>query len=452
MAKSDGPKRPPSEIGRFVQAARSIAWQRLREDPSKKDLASQFRPLRGDRLTREGLASLASYLSYPEGNGDEISSEDIRDLETGSAPPNPKKLHEILRGLLLTDLEIKAVMDDPEFTTATNNSGLGNTHFLPSEGRRILAVGIYGPQIDKCFSVGDFGTTWSTVEAADSGGFSPDEVNISVLDDNIATTKNPAISPPPSFKRLASEASRLNATRQRRGDDDCWTDNETLCLDSISSQLKDDREERNSITLRMYRSMYRFNYVAKSEQATEFRWKALQEAKDEIEPVNFLASGVGVCVNLLCDGGKSMVYGCRSNKETFRKGELDVAVVEGIRAKSDLRGNSISIHEVCLRGLDEEMGLNKLEVGKSAKDYIDRLCVFELGVDLTYYQWNFLAFATTNLSFEKISKAWPNAKSRKENARIGRVPFNRENVESFVTHNRIWSCGAACAIKTFEYL
>lgn len=79
-----------------------------------------------------------------------------------------------------------------------------------------------------------------------------------------------------------------------------------------------------------------------------------------------------------------------------------------------------------------------------------RVCVFELGCDLEYYQWNFLASVTLDLSFEEIQRAWQRAKDRKENEGLYLIPNTREGVLDCVQTRAIWSCGAACLVRSFE--
>lgn len=191
--------------------------------------------------------------------------------------------------------------------------------------------------------------------------------------------------------------------------------------------------------------------VAKQEGGAAFRAKALQEATWPLKPVDYLASGVGICINLICNEGRSMVVGRRGNDETFRKGEYDIAVVEGIRPTSNIINGRIDIVGVAKRALIEELGLDRVAPNEDLDAVIERLCIFELGCDLEYYQWNFLAFAKVNLTFDEIYSGWQKAMDRKENQTILAIDFNNSSVLDFISTQRIWSSGAACALRTFDY-
>jgi hypothetical protein len=434
-------KRPPTAFGRFVAAMRSEAYRRIASDPSKRALKGYILPGKS-RLSREDVAAIAAADST--NGGSEITPETIRNYEYGrTKTPSPQRCLELLTALQLTADEIASVM--PAFY------GRGPTSYNPhlvSPEHRLLMHGEFGPLIDQTTVVGGWHTTWVEGEKASSGGFQDDEIVAFFLDAPIEEhCRHPSFR---RFGRIADEALRANQARMEKGVRG-WTNNPTLCLDSIVSRLKPDAEERTCITLRFLRSQYKYNVAAKADQGAEFRWAAVQESSFPPQPVNYLASGVGVCINVICDSGRHMVVGQRSDQETFRKGERDVAVVEGIRPTADIRGGRVDIRHACMRALNEELGLDQLARGKDAKDFTDRLCLFEFGLDLKYYQWNFLAFADVRLTFPQILDAWRKAKDRKENQRLDVVEFNRQSCIAYLTNNPFWSCGMACAIRTFDY-
>ena len=82
---------------------------------------------------------------------------------------------------------------------------------------------------------------------------------------------------------------------------------------------------------------------------------------------------------------------------------------------------------------------------------MEKLCIFELGCDLEYYQWNFLAFAVVDASFDEIFQAWLKAKDRKESQTLRRCDYNKDAVLDLVQRVPFWSSGMACALRTFDY-
>lgn len=437
---------PPSAFGRFLAAMRAHAYDRICSDPSKSELKREVYEEGKRRLTRKDLCTILQVTGYSK---DGLSEDLIRNYETGRTDP-PDDIKMLLLDLLqLTSEEQQSLINDHGLFASSNATGLTNPHLVPNFRSRILLTGEYGPLIDSALPIADMLSTWVEVEKSSSGGFEQDEVSADVIDIDISNyCKHPRFK---AFQSLSQQALRENQARIASGVRG-WSNNSTLALDSVVHTMKDDDEERNQIALRFVRSQYMYNVVAKGEQGAAYRWQALQDAQFPPQPLNFLASGVGICINTICDGGKSIVVGQRSMQETFRKGERDIAVVEGIRPTSDVEDGAIDMRQVCYRALNEELGLDKISPGKSAVDFIKRLSIFEFGVDLKFYQWNFLSFVNLDLSFEDIESAWRKAKDRRENQRLSKIPLDRDGVEAFIQNNAFWSAGAACAMRTFDYL
>lgn len=437
---------PPSAFGRFLAAMRAHAYERICSDTNKAALKPEIYEEGKRRLTRKDLCTIHQLMG---GANDGLSEDLIRNYETGRTDP-PDHIKMLLLDILqLTPDEQKSLIDDHGFFAGSNASGLKNPNLIPNFRNRILLAGEYGPLIENAMPIADTLSTWVEVEKSSSGGYLPDEISADVIEVDIsAYCKHPRFK---SFQAIAQQALRENQARIAAGVRG-WSNNSTLALDSVVHTMKDDDEERNQISMRFVRSQYMYNVVAKGEQGAAFRWQALQDAQFPPQPLNFLASGVGICINVICDDGKNIVIGQRSLQETFRKGERDIAVVEGIRPTSDVHDGSINMTRVCYRALNEELGLDKIAEGKSAQDFTKRLSIFEFGVDLKFYQWNFLSFVELDLSFEQIESAWRKAKDRRENQRLVKIPLARAGVEAFIQNNAFWSAGAACAMRSFDYL
>jgi hypothetical protein len=427
-------KRPPSRLGRLLIALRESVGHRARNPDAHPKFLENVSKYKPDGLSRREAFGWIQEL------GESVSEEEIRRLETGRrTSPSPKVLRVLLTVYGLSAPEIDAIINDPNL----NNLSGANPHLLTTWRMRDLAVGEFGPLIRNALRVGEHASAWIEVEKAGEQGFIRDEITIKVSQNEVV--------PPPNFVKRANDAKAQNEKRMQNGIRG-WTDNATLCLRAVTSELGSDIDERNKITLHMDRSWYRYNVAAKQEIGAEYRWHALQGASVPMKPVPFLASGVGVCINIICDDGRSIVIGHRSNDETFRKGEFDIAVVEGIRPSGDVVGDRIDIGTVIRRGLAEELGLDRAVRGLTMADHIKRTVIFEFGCDLEFYQWNFLAFAEVNLDFDTLYTGWQKAKDRKENQTLRKIPCDEKSVVKFLSEHAVWSSGIACALRSFDYL
>jgi len=426
-------RRPPSRLGRLLIALRySIHTRRANREASAKfqEVASKL---------PSGTSRVAAALLVQDVTEVSITQDYIRRLENGGGrKPSLEKLEALLESYGLSAEEVERVLTDPNLNAEPG----ANPHLILPWRLRTLAVGEFGNMVLDALPMGEYLTTWVESEKSADGGFRLGEVTI--------RSNESIVEPPARFAKLADDAKAQNEERKAAGIRG-WSDNPTFCLESVVSEMSPDAEERNFITLTMQRSWYRYNVIAKQEGGAEYRWKALQDAKHPIKPVPFLASGVGICINVICDGGKSIVLGQRSDHETFRKNEFDVAVVEGIRPEGDIEGGTIDIMTVARRALSEEMGLDTKTLGIDFDAVLKRLVVFEFGCDLEFYQWNFLGFAEVDLDFDTIYRSWQKAKDRKENQTIKSHPFDKKELMKTFELFPIWSSGIACALRTFDF-
>lgn len=427
-------KRPPSRLGRLLVALRrSVATRALSLD-ADPEFRRQAKRLGDVPLSRNEAANWVYEIT-----GVQVSPDQLKRIEVGNqSDPSSTLLAAVLRAYGLSNNEISYIQNDKNLLSI----GGSNPHLINQWAMRSLSIGEFGPTICDALKISDFTSTWIEVEKAAPGGFVGDEIKTIIHD---FEPDRPA-----SFSQLADAAYLQNEARKKLGARG-WSDNETLCLADITGEIANDFEERQSIILHFNKSRYRYNVISKQEAGAPFRWIELQKAKHPLRPKAFLASGVGVCINVICNDRKSIVIGQRSNDETFRKGEYDVAVVEGIRPTGDIIDGAINFHSVVHRALSEEIGLNKVQPERSIESMIRRLEIFEIGCDIEFYQWNLLAFADLDLSFDEIYRAWQKAKDRKENQTLRPIPFSREDVLELCATVPIWSSGMACAIRTFDY-
>lgn len=468
---------PPTPLGRFIAAMRghACAMAATRDiPPYVRDLINEL-PLLGHPkvLRRQDVETLAAAIyqeerrSRPERDvpfkrsKDDprdyhpVTEVDISNLEHGRSRLGREKLYWALRGVLLSDSEADFVLKNDNFIHGIGALPNRNSHIfeenLESTGvgyNSLLLLGEYGPIIHQAmrFSFGNrwFKTVWITTESGTKGRFEPSELFLKI-DDR-------AVKVPP---KMAEEASKLAAQweEQRRSGAHVASNNSTLSLSSLTSTAADEEAERSTLVAHFARSFYANNAVAKGPLGAVERWQELQKLEYPPEPAEHLASGVGVAICVFCDGGKKIVLGQRSLRETFRKGEFDIAVVEGIRPTANVSPDRlIDLYGVLYRALDEELGTDRCqqEFGRPLKDLILDAAIFEVGLDMKFYQWNFLAYVVTSLKFHEVEQLWHRAKDRKENQRLTSIPATRDDAARFLIEHNIWSCGCACMLHSLE--
>lgn len=153
-------------------------------------------------------------------------------------------------------------------------------------------------------------------------------------------------------------------------------------------------------------------------------------------PLPFLANGVGIALLAFTDDGKVLLTHRRLESRA-RPGECDVTVVEGIDADFDSAGSGrLDIYSTALRGCREELG-----VDISTTD----VSVLAFGVDMTYYQWNFLGMVDIKLTADQvIAQHALHAKDRWE-GQLEPVELDPVNVFKRMRQEKIWDCGLVTA-------
>jgi hypothetical protein len=149
-------------------------------------------------------------------------------------------------------------------------------------------------------------------------------------------------------------------------------------------------------------------------------------------PLPFLANGVGIMLLAFTDDDKVLLVHRRLESRA-RPGECDVTVVEGIDANFDSGGaGRLDIYATAVRGCREELG-----VDVSAAD----VSILAFGVDMTYYQWNFLGLVDIRLAADEvIARHGMHAKDRWE-GKLEPVKVDPVNVFERLRQDKIWDCG-----------
>ena len=216
-----------------------------------------------------------------------------------------------------------------------------------------------------------------------------------------------------------------------------YFDGPTFCLSRYRLTHSEDGHEKKGIEVFFSKSRYANNVTAKSTSAINLRKKALREFQHLDQPIEWLASGVGVAVVVFCDDGTHFVTCQRSDTERFRSREFDISVVEGINPVKDRhpeKTDRVYIHDAVKRAVHAELGF---------KPEDDEINVIGFGVDLEYYQWNFIAYVESSLSFQEIELAWQTADEKFETMALSYVSATPEDAAEFAAVNPVWSSGLA---------
>lgn len=154
------------------------------------------------------------------------------------------------------------------------------------------------------------------------------------------------------------------------------------------------------------------------------------------EPVGFLANGVGVSLLAFTDDDKVVLTRRRSGAWA-RPGELDVSVVEGIDSVHDSIGpGMLSAYSAAIRGCREELGISVDE---------SDVLFLAFGVDMAYYQWNFIGSVETRLSAAELMDSYLlHAKDRWE-GKLEMVPAEPKAVFAVLGREHMWDMGLVTA-------
>lgn len=437
---------PPHPLGRLVAAARYAALR----DPIGPEIPQSVRnhlaDVKQNYLTRIDAAIIADCIAESGTSNIKrvtITADDIASAELKKYEGDDEKLYWIFRGCLIPHEDALELLNNPGLKFGSANIAGRNAHLILGDVRRRYAAAEFGSLAHATLSIEKFWTTWVDVVTAGTGGFREDELQLHLL-------SKPKILKPTDtqFNSLAVDIAR---EWERRNSD--ISDNPTIAIKKIFEKNKPDADERPILNIEFVRSSYRFNSAAKGPRGAQFRWEQLCSQEDPKDVLTHLTSGVGVAVNIVCARDNSIVIGQRQNVN-FRRDEFDVAVVEGIRPTANVnRLGRIDLSGVVRRALDEEIGLKysqialKREPGTLIKD----LRVVGFGVDLRYYQYNFLCNVILDAEFSDVSAMWAYATDRKENKKLHSWPAVLKDVIQRMKTNDIWSSGVACLIRTSDY-
>lgn len=443
---------PPSQMGRFVFSRRHA----LAHEPLPRDFPSEYKAKlsASGQLSRADLANIAMECErrsgVPEDQWVDITTSDVDRIERNEGGIHKNKIHWILKALLLTDQECDALESDLQFLSDASNPNLGNAHLIHPTLRDSVVSSEFGPSVVQAMSAAGRRTTWVDVIYAGDGGFSEEELDLFV-------DKKPDCIRPSDreFVRVADMLARSWKQKAKKLKPNTINnaDNPSIAISAIRVTRLGD-EERPRLSMRFVRSRYRYNSAAKGPEGGQVRWRALQKLIDVYAPQVHMTSGIGVAVNVMCARDNKVAV-CRRKKVNFRPGEFDVGAVEGIRPTANVDGRTgrLDLPGVVDRALDEEIGLKNSSdvINRSRESLIVKKIIFGFGVDLKYYQYNFLALCVLDIRHEELKKLWTSASDKHESENFFSVDYNIEAVNQFIEGHHIWSSGMAAMINSFKY-
>lgn len=287
----------------------------------------------------------------------------------------------------------------------------------------------YGPSAKSGLKFGGFRTHWLNYDLCGGSEYGLENVT------GLVSDRMPNF--PPKFLQYRDIiVEKNNSLIGTQRDGQAFFDGPSFCLSHYSINHTADGHEEKSVSVEFLRSRYANNVTAKSGTASTLRKKALQSFEFLDQPIEWLASGVGVAVVVFCDAGERIIICRRSDRERFRSRQFDVSVVEGINPIKDIRSESetVYVYDAVRRGVEAELGF---EVRA------EQVKVIGFGLDLEYYQWNFIAYVETDLSFSEIEMYWQGAEEKFETMELSSVSSSPKAAAKFAASNPIWSCGLA---------
>lgn len=442
------PDFPPHPVGRLVASRRYSVLADFLPQDIHPDVKFYINNLNRDYMSRSDLADIANLTLEKESNKSNlkrisISEEDITKLERDGKFNIDDKIYWILRATLIPHADALSILENLGRSGSISTTTLKNVHLVDGPVAFKYAEAEFGPLMNAATVIRGLRTTWVDVVTAGPGGFREDELRLKCH-------REPKCIRPhdPDFQSVA-----LKVARHWKESKSSTDDNPSLALKHISVNKKPDFDERPILNIDFVRSSYRYNTVAKGPDGARFRWEQLQEQDDPKDPLVHLSSGIGVAINVVCVRDNKIAIGQRL-KVNFRRNEFDVAAVEGIRPTADVNARGhVDLFSAVKRALDEEVGLKHAVVAlkREPAGIIEDIKILGFGVDLRYYQYNFLCTVKLDVSFSDLQNLWTHAPDRHENRKMHPLENSVDSAMEFVKSNNIWSSGIAALVKSFDF-
>ncbi len=202
--------------------------------------------------------------------------------------------------------------------------------------------------------------------------------------------------------------------------------------------LRDNIEENLSIVIDFYKSRYaQFQATVatigkedRSDSNSIFNIHLKNRIPRDLIP--YLAHHSGIAV-LVITSDNILILTQRDKKTGARAGENDVSVVEGIGPTKDadtsVTVNKIDVFRAIVRGCNEELGFIPS---------FDEISILGFGVDMAFYQYNFLSIIRTKLTYMDIERNRNGRAKDGWETRIKPIAYDIDTVLTTVNEEKMW--------------
>lgn len=283
-------------------------------------------------------------------------------------------------------------------------------------------------EIEEFVTIGDCRTSLFLIDGNGYRKYAPETLSARYFDGT-------PDSPEDIADRISEKEKDMEAARES-GNQKVW-DGIGVGLRSYTI-LRDPAEEFLGLNVDFYKSRYaQFQAtvatIGKEDRSDTHSIYARHIAgKSPRDVVPYLARHVGIAA-LIITKDDVLIVTKRDENTGARPGEFDVSVVEGIEPTkdADMSGevNKIDVFRAVMRGCEEEMGF---------RPSLEEVSILGFGVDMQWYQFNFLAIVKTRLTYQEILE---NRNGRAKDSWETRVVPKRRNVDDvlkLINNEKMW--------------
>ncbi|MHA1680293.1 MAG: toll/interleukin-1 receptor domain-containing protein [Promethearchaeota archaeon] len=271
-------------------------------------------------------------------------------------------------------------------------------------------------------------TDWITVDGNGIRSYTPENVSMKV------THKDHPL--PPPLKKLREQIEKENEDKKARGESGSWNGPKYAMNAYTVERTIPDEHMRIRISLRM--SDY-YNFLATVgsfdkvvDKGRTSRELFLSTVKAQNLLIPELAHGIGTCL-LALTSDDYFLFTRRSTDVGPRKNEFDVSIIEGIQPQIDINDRGLpDVFKAITRGTWEELGV---EISR------DDVVLLGFGVDMHYYQWNFIGYVNLSKTKEEITKALELRPDKFESKIFYFVKADPSTVIKYLENKTIWASG-----------
>lgn len=284
---------------------------------------------------------------------------------------------------------------------------------------------------DETLTFGPIQTTWLVKDG--TGEFSYERENI------VCHYENKALKLPPNLQNEVENVQKDQNKNREKGKGPFFFNGPRYYFDRFII-TRTEREERPQLELWFGPSTY-YTYLATNQQLHEKKFRKQYPINSWEQPPKFFSNAFAIYLCVITDDNY-LILTQRSQNVGSRPGEFNISANEALSRDFDNVGNKPDIYGCAIRGLSEELALDQ-----RATD----INFLSFGVDTLLGHWALLGFTKTQKTkHDLIVARSQGVRDKWENSRIAFVPFNLDEVISYILNaNRPWAPGAiACIYHT----